>query len=131
MNPRNPVVWFEIYVDDLKRAQKFYETVLNVKLESLPTPESMEDEGNFNMIAFPMDMNGPGASGSLVKMHGVKAGGNSTIVYFGSENCKMEENRVENAGGKIFKPKMGIGEHGFITLFFDTEGNMVGLHSME
>jgi len=29
----NPVVWFEIYVQDMARAKKFYEAVLQVKLE--------------------------------------------------------------------------------------------------
>ena len=28
----NPVVWFEIYVDDMERARAFYETVLAVTL---------------------------------------------------------------------------------------------------
>ncbi len=26
----NPVVWFEIYVQDMSRAQKFYETVFGL-----------------------------------------------------------------------------------------------------
>ena len=34
---RNPVVWFEIYVDDLQRAQHFYEKVIGVTLSKLPT----------------------------------------------------------------------------------------------
>ena len=29
----NPVVWFEIYVDDMKRAKTFYEGLLDVALE--------------------------------------------------------------------------------------------------
>ncbi|WP_299390753.1 VOC family protein [uncultured Gelidibacter sp.] len=130
MEAKNPIVWFEIYVDDLNRAQKFYETVLDIKLTTLQSPEMSEDDSGFKMIAFPMDMNGAGASGALVKMEGVKAGGNSTLVYFASEDCSIEEARVENARGTVFKPKMSIGEYGFITLFYDTEGNMVGLHSM-
>ena len=28
----NPVVWFEIYVQDMARAQQFYETVLQTQL---------------------------------------------------------------------------------------------------
>ncbi|MGJ8594052.1 MAG: VOC family protein [Aquaticitalea sp.] len=131
MDTKIPVVWFEIYVDDLQRAQKFYESVLNVKLESMPTPADMDNEGDMQMLFFPGDMNGYGANGALVKMDGMKAGGNSTLVYFGSNDCATEERRVEKAGGKIFKSKMTIGEHGFISLLFDTEGNMVGLHSME
>lgn len=127
MKKSNSMVWFEIYVDDMQRASKFYETVLDLKLEALPNP----GDDPLEMKSFPGDMENYGANGALVKMEGIKAGGNSTLIYFGSEECTTEENRVEKAGGKIFKPKMSIGEFGFITLFFDTEGNMVGLHSMK
>jgi len=36
---------------------------------------------------------------------------------------------VEEAGGKIIKSKMSIGEFGFISLFSDLDGNTIGLHS--
>ncbi len=35
------------------------------------------------------------------------------------------------AGGKITRPKMAIGENGGIALILDTEGNEIGLHSMQ
>lgn len=127
MRNSNASVWFEIYVDDMKRATKFYENVLNVKLEALPNP----GEDPLQMKSFPGNMEKYGANGALVKMEGVKAGGNSTLIYFGSEDCVTEENRVVKAGGKIFKPKISIGEFGFISLFFDTEGNKIGVHSMK
>ena len=127
MKTANSMVWFEVYVDDMQRASKFYETVLDVKLEVLPNP----GDDPLEMKSFPGDMENYGANGALVKMEGMKAGGNSTLVYFGSEDCTTEENRVEKAGGKIFKPKASIGEFGFISLFYDTEGNMAGLHSMK
>ncbi|MBJ7881910.1 VOC family protein [Gelidibacter salicanalis] len=127
MKTSNSIVWFEIYVDDMERASKFYESVFDVKLEALPNPTGDDME----MRSFPGDMEKYGANGSLVKMEGVKAGGNSSLVYFNSQDCTTEESRIEKAGGKIFKPKMSIGEFGFISLFFDTEGNMVGLHSMQ
>lgn len=127
MNSKKPIVWFEIYVDDMARAQKFYETVMDIKLEDLSNPSTDE----LQMKSFPGDMDNYGANGAIVKMEGVKAGGNSTIIYFASDDCTTEEQRIEKAGGKIFKPKMSIGQYGFITLFFDTEGNMVGLHSMK
>jgi len=127
MNSKKPIVWFEIYVDNMERAIKFYETVMDVKLEELPNPTN----DPMQMNSFPGDMESYGANGALVLMEGISAGGNSTIIYFGSKDCTTEENRVEQAGGKIFRPKMSIGDYGFVTLFFDTEGNMVGLHSME
>lgn len=121
---RNPVNWFEIYVDEMERARGFYQTVLNVQLEKLEGPD-------VEMWAFPMAENAPGAAGSLVYMDGFKAGGNSTIVYFSSKDCSIEESRVESSGGRVFKSKFSIGPYGFITLAFDTEGNMFGLHSAE
>lgn len=127
MRNSNASVWFEIYVDDMDRASKFYETVFSLKLEGMPNPTDDEME----MRSFPGDMEKYGSNGTLVKMEGVKAGGNSSLIYFGSEDCTTEENRVVKAEGKIFKPKMSIGEFGFISLFFDTEGNKIGVHSMQ
>jgi len=126
MKTSNPVVWFEIYVDDLKRAKKFYEAVLKVELSELAMPDT---DREMQMLFFPMEMNGDGAAGALVKTEGVKAGGNSTSVYFGSDDCSVEENRIIEAGGKIFKSKQSIGEYGFMMLAYDTEGNIFGVHS--
>jgi predicted enzyme related to lactoylglutathione lyase len=64
-------------------------------------------------------------------MPGFPAGGNSTLVYFSCEDCAVEESRVVPAGGKIEKEKFSIGPYGFITLAYDTEGNMFGLHSLK
>src|SRR5579863_896464 len=100
----NPVGWFEIYVEDMKRARTFYETVLASKLTALPKPPGIDLE----MWAFPMAQNKGGASGALVKMSGMNIGGNSTIVYFSCVDCANEESRVTNAGGRIQKPKTSI-----------------------
>ncbi|TWU07436.1 VOC family protein [Stieleria varia] len=123
---RNPVVWFEIYVQDMERAKKFYETVLQVELTQLDSPDP-----ELEMQAFPMNMEAGGASGALAKMKDCPSGGMGTLVYFACDDCANEASRVEAAGGKICKPKMSIGQYGFIALVNDTEGNMVGLHSMQ
>lgn len=123
---RNPVGWFEIYVEDMSRAQKFYEAVLGVTLVKLGDPT----DSQVQMMAFPMGMDLPGASGSLVKTEGVEAGANSTLVYFSCSDCAEEGSRVVKSGGRIQRDKMAIGEYGFIVLAIDTEGNMLGLHSM-
>lgn len=119
----NPVGWFEIYVDDMARAQTFYQQVLAVELQALGGPD-------LAMRAFPMDMQQHGASGALVHVPSVKAGANSTVVYFRCEDCAVEESRVAAAGGTVARPKMSIGEYGFISLIHDTEGNLFGLHSL-
>jgi uncharacterized protein len=120
----NPVGWFEIYVQDMARAKRFYETVFQTTLDKQGNPE-------IEMWTFPMDMEHLGAGGTLVRMEGMPSGGNSTIVYFICEDCAVEAGRVEAAGGKIFKPKFSIGQYGFIALVTDTEGNMIGMHSMK
>lgn len=123
----NPVVWFEIYVQDMARAQKFYEAVLDGKLERLGDPT----DSSIQMMSFPGDMDKYGANGALVKAAGVPSGGNSSLVYFGCEDCAVEGGRVVSAGGRIEREKMSIGEYGAIVLAVDTEGNMFGLHSMK
>ena len=123
----NPVGWFEIYVADLPRAKAFYEAVFKKTLDKLPVPET----GDLEMWAFPWAEGGPGAAGALVKMEGCPPGGNSTLVYFSCEDCATEESRVVPGGGKVCKPKMSIGQWGFISLVLDTEGNMIGLHSLK
>ena len=130
-NQSNPVVWFEIYVQNMERAKAFYEAVLAVKLEKMPAPT---EEMNIEMWSFPADKDAAkttyGACGMLVKMEGVPSVCGGTLVYFACEDCAVEAGRATENGGSIFKEKMSIGEHGFISLVYDTEGNMIGLHSM-
>jgi predicted enzyme related to lactoylglutathione lyase len=35
------------------------------------------------------------------------------------------------AGGTLVREKFSIGQYGFVALAQDTEGNMIGLHSVE
>ena len=120
---RLPVGWFEIYVDDLTRAQTFYEAVFQIKLQDLGSPA-------IKMLAFPMPGDLPGSTGALVKMPGnERPKGNAVLIYFTCEDCAVEARRAAENGGNIFKEKFSIGQYGFISLIHDTEGNMVGLHS--
>jgi len=120
----NPVGWFEIYVQDMPRAKAFYEAVFTAHLERLDSP-------GIEMWSFPMHSGQPGAAGSLVKMEGYPSGGNNTIVYFTCTDCAVEAKRASASGGRIFKDKFSIGQYGFIALVTDTEGNMIGLHSLQ
>ena len=120
----NPVRWFEIHVQDMNRARRFYESVFNVTLERLNSPD-------VEMWSFPMQMDQMGTAGSLVKMQGVPSGGNSTIVYFACDDCAVEEALAEEHGGRVHRGKMSIGQYGYVSLVYDTEGNMIGLHSMQ
>jgi len=120
----NSVGWFEIYVDDMSRAKAFYEKVFGVRLEKLDNPK-------IDMWSFPSQQESYGAPGALVRMPGFDAGANSVLVYFTCADCAVEAAKAVNAGGRIQKQKESIGQYGYIALVFDTEGNMIGLHSMK
>jgi len=122
----NPVGWFEIYVQNLPRAKEFYEMVFATELQQLNAPVQ-----GIELWSFPMTQENYGAAGALVKMEDGPSGGNSTLVYFSCQDCSVEEGRVTAAGGRVERPKMSIGEYGFISLVRDPDGNMIGLHSMQ
>jgi uncharacterized protein len=125
----NPIGWFEIYVQDMPRAKVFYEKVFQGELTPMVNPDA-NTFTDMEMWAFPSSMEDYGAPGALVKMPGFPSGG-STLVYFSCEDCANESSRVLSSGGSVFREKSSIGEHGFIALVIDTEGNMIGLHSMQ
>jgi predicted enzyme related to lactoylglutathione lyase len=123
----NPVTWFEIYVQDLPRAKVFYEAVFQTTLTPLTNPMT---DSNLELWSFPMSMEGLGAGGALVRMEGKSSGVGGTLVYFGCADCAVTSARVEESGGKVLREKFSIGSHGFIAIVHDTEGNLIGLHSM-
>lgn len=126
---RNPFTWVEIYVNDMNRARKFYEAVLQQKLVEMPVPEIEGMEG-MQMVSFPFNEGSPNISGALVKMEHMGPGGGGTLVYFACADCAVEISRVEAAGGKVMQAKFPIGDFGFCGICMDTEGNVIGFHSM-
>jgi predicted enzyme related to lactoylglutathione lyase len=88
-------------------------------------------DGELEMWAFPAMMgDGPGAAGALVKMDGFDAGVGGTLVYLACQDCAVQAERAGANGGSVVKPKFSIGPYGFCALVTDTEGNMIGLHSL-
>jgi predicted enzyme related to lactoylglutathione lyase len=119
---QNPVNWFEIPVNNLERARRFYESVLGVTL-------SLNDLGPLKMAWFPMTQEGTGATGTLVKAESYVPSHAGTMVYFSVDDIEGTLTKVTTAGGKVLNPKMSIGEYGFVAHFEDCEGNRVALHS--
>ncbi|MEJ2112801.1 MAG: VOC family protein [Flavobacteriaceae bacterium] len=120
---RNMVGWFEIPVNNMDRAKKFYETVFQVELKIV-------DFGGLLMGWFPDRGEVPGAQGTLIKQDSYIPSQEGTLIYFISDNVQHELERVEAAGGKIYQPKTQISpEHGYMAAFIDSEGNRIALHS--
>ena len=122
----NALNWFEIPVTDTARAKKFYETILDIKME---TNEMMGME----MTSFPFDMqsNSGKVSGTLVKGPMHKPSMDGAVIYLNANPAiQTVIDRIEKAGGKILMPKTLISEQiGYMAFFTDTEGNRMALHA--
>src|SRR5690606_27850504 len=127
MSAVNSVNWFELYVRDMDRARAFYEAVFGVTLQPLKPPG---DDG-LEMWEFPGGQDRYGANGALCRMPGVEPGPGGTVVYFATEHCGDAAERVVAAGGRILRPRMSIGPFGFVALVVDTEGHLIGRHSVQ
>jgi hypothetical protein len=121
--PLNPVTWFEIPAANLERARKFYEAVLETKLE-------VHVMGTVKMAWFPRHPGAPNAMGTLIEAESYVPSHSGTMVYFSTPDIDAALTRASANGGKTLHPKMSIGQYGFVAHFEDTEGNRVALHSM-
>lgn len=124
----NPVSWFEIHVDNLQRAKKFYEDVFQAPLTmgDCPSGEAV------SVCFFSTDYEQYGIGGMLYedKDFPVVRGNNFTI-FFSCEDCRVEAERAVKFGGKLLQGKTSIGDEGFYAVIEDSEGNRIGLHSMQ
>jgi predicted enzyme related to lactoylglutathione lyase len=123
---KNPVGWFEIYVSDLLRAKRFYETLFNQPLHPLPS-----DDPSIEMMVFGGDLASHGTTGALVKHSMKQPSTEGALVYFSCVDCADQEKLALANGGKVFKAKFSIGPNGFISIIGDSEGNAIGLHSFQ
>jgi predicted enzyme related to lactoylglutathione lyase len=121
----NALNWFEIPANDIEKSKKFYETIFEIEMMLMDI-----DGSKFAM--FPFEPGTGKASGAIAQGEHHKPSGDGTFVYLNA-NPAMDNvlARVEAAGGKIIQPKFSIGENGNIAYIMDTEGSVVGIHSME
>ena len=122
--PANVAVWFEIPVNDFDRAVGFYEKVFETKLIT-------ENMGGAQLGVFPYEQ--PAMSGCVIKGEGYKPGNGGAVIYLESRGALDGPlARAVAAGGKVATPKTALPEGmGFYAHFMDSEGNRVGLHSVE
>ncbi len=122
------VGWFEVPVQNMNRAVKFYNEVFQIDIK-------VQVFGPTTMGWFPFaeNKNATGASGSLIhNPEHYRPSDQGTLVYFNSRSGDLNDelSRIEAAGGEILKPKTHISEeHGYMALFKDVEGNRVALYS--
>lgn len=123
----NAISWFEIPATDIDRAQQFYETVFQIKMQPMDFQQT-------KMRMFPIDDPMKGIGGTLIDSGGFHkpSSTDGPLIYLnGNPDVQIFLDRVEAAGGKIMVPKTEISpEYGYMAVFTDTEGNRIALHSV-
>ena len=123
---KNAISWFEIPTVDLDRATKFYESIFDIQLIPMDTP-------NLKMRVFPTEAMGVGGAIVYSEHDFYKVSDKEgTLVYLNANpDVQIVLDRVEEAGGSILVPKTSVSDEiGHIAVIRDCEGNRVALHSI-
>ena len=122
INMKSLVSIFEIPATDISRAIKFYQEILNIEIQP------MEFQGmEIGLFPYEDQM----VTGVIVKGEGYQPSANGVTLYLnGGDNLQDILDLVEKNGGEVLVPKTPhADESGYFAIFFDTEGNKMGLHS--
>jgi predicted enzyme related to lactoylglutathione lyase len=117
------VGYFEVQVDDFKRAQDFYKEVFGWNFSKFDAPFEYYsiDTGKSE---------GQGIDGGMVKRQQPLAESNGVsgyvcAIYVKSVDETLE--KLEKQGGKVTMPKTNIPGVGNVAYALDSEGNAIGL----
>jgi len=117
------VVHFEIPVDDLERARKFYKSVFGWKIDSVPGIEySMIGTAPVDEKGMPKEIGA--INGGMMKRQRPVT---SPVITISVEDIEDAMKKVKKMGGEIVRGKMQVGEFGYAAYFKDLEGNILGL----
>jgi uncharacterized protein len=121
------LVHFEIHVDDMDRATKFYGEVFGWKFEDWTEYAGMPYFG-----AVTGDASEPGINGALMKRQGPPPQPNQPMNGFactmGVENYDATEAKILENGGTVALPKYALPGMAWQGYYMDTEGNVIGIH---
>lgn len=123
----NAITWFEIPVFNFERASQFYSQIFNYSMPEMYL-------GNNRMGILPHNREQNGVGGAIVHGKGYEPSATGVAIYLNA-NPDMDAilARIPVAGGKIIAGKTPLfeGSTEYFALFSDTEGNSIGLHSIE
>jgi len=112
------IVHFDIAAENPQRARRFYQGILDWKIERPPGPM------DYHLIET-TDLDGKsGVGGGLGKREGTGPG---IIVYIGVKSLDEYLSKVDKLGGKIIQPKTAVPGWGYLAVCLDTENNAFGL----
>src|SRR5690606_453023 len=121
------VVHFEIHVDDMERAKKFYGDVFGWTFEDWSSYAGMPYFG-----AVTGDSSKPGIDGALMQRHGSSPEPGKPLSGFACtmnvEDYDATEAKILSLGGKVALPKHALPGMAWQGYYLDTEGNIFGVH---
>jgi predicted enzyme related to lactoylglutathione lyase len=118
----NPVVHFEIPADDVARARSFYEKTFGWTIKQFPMPPGGPEYYGVTTRKKGED----GIDGGLMKRN---MPGQPFANYVSVKSIDDFNDKIQTNGGVIVMPKQEIAPGmGWIAVFKDPEGNMMGLH---
>lgn len=119
------ISWFEIPASDIDRAQRFYESILDITMVNMDNP-------GVKMRTFPVEDMMQDITGAIVQHDQFyrPSGTDGALVYLNANpDIQHVLDKVEASGGKILVPKTQISEqYGYMAVIIDSEGNRVALH---
>ena len=121
------LVHFEIHVDDMERAKKFYGEVFGWTFEDYSEYAGMPYYG-----AVTGDDQQMGINGALMQRKSAPPELNQALNGFactmGVEDYDSTEAKILNLGGKVALPKYALPGMAWQGYYMDTEGNIFGVH---
>ena len=121
------LVHFEIHVDDMDRAKKFYGEVFGWEFEDWSEFAGMPYFG-----AVTGDEGAPGINGALMQRRGAAPEAGQPVNGFtctmGIEDYDSTEKKILGLGGKVALPKHALPGMAWQGYYIDTEGNVIGIH---
>ncbi|MBY6050164.1 VOC family protein [Cytobacillus firmus] len=121
------LVHFEVHVDDMERAKKFYGGVFGWSFQDWSEYAGMPYYG-----AVTGNDEEPGINGALMQRQGQPPGDNQAINGYsctiGVEDYDAAEGRILENGGTVALPKYALPGMAWQGYYKDTEGNIFGIH---
>ncbi|MEK5101168.1 VOC family protein [Cytobacillus sp. FSL M8-0252] len=121
------LVHFEIHVDDMDRARKFYGEVFGWAFEDWSEFAGMP---YFGAVTGGKDE--PGINGALMQRQSPPPESNQPLNGYactiGVENYHAIEEKILNNGGVVALPKYALPGMAWQGYYKDTEGNIFGIH---
>ena len=119
----NKVVHFEIPVDNLVRAKKFYKNIFGWQINDFPGM-------NYSIVTTvatdkkQMPKESGAINGGLMKRNHP---GESSVIVVDVPSVDNYIKKVKKAGGKVVLPKQKVSDMGLYARVSDTEKNVIGI----